>query len=196
MNHLQGIVRYMVGSFAALTICGCTDANPQLSALKTMETFELKSPQIVTSDLSSISVSAICSNFITDIELSFDSGTTWMQSLAYDPATNFACQTNRDFQMTLSNSKAPWNGMTITTGQTLNVKFRARARTGTYITKDLQVLFSPGLRISQEALVGSGMNQSGTNGGTTYHMRSRARFQEQSVATGSNGLTLRGRILQ
>lgn len=196
MNHKKGRVRYFVGSFAALIFCGCTDANPQLSALKSMETFELKSPQIVTSDLSSISVNATCSTFITDIELSFDDGTTWMQSLAYDSGANFACQTNKEFGMTLSNNKAPWNGMTISVGQTLNVKYRARARTGTYITKDLQVLFSPGLRLSQEALVGSRLAQSGTNGGTTLHLRSRVRFQDQNVATGSNGLTLRGRILQ
>lgn len=192
MNHQNGIARYFLGSFAALIIAGCTDANPKVTALKTIENFELKSPQIVTSDLTTISVAATCSPFVTGVELSFDDGATWMEPTTYDGATAFACPTLRSFQMTLSNSKAPWNGMTITAGQTLTVKYRARTRTNTYVTKDLKVLFNPGLSISQETLVGSRLTQTGTD----LQLRSRARFQAQAVSTGSNGVTIRGRILQ
>lgn len=191
MNHQLGIVRYFICTFAALTIAGCTDANPTVSALKTIENFELKSPQIVTSSLNSISVQATCSVFITDVDVSFDNGSTWMTALTYDSATNFSCSTNKSFQMTLSNSKAPWSGMTVTAGQTLNVKYRARTRTNTYVTKDLQVLYNPGLSISQETLVGGRISQTGTG----LQLRSRVRFQEQEIATGS-GMILRGRILQ
>ena len=175
----------------AFFLNACTDANPQVSQLKNLENFDLMSPQIATSDLTAISVVAKCSAFITGVEVSFDSGATWINSNAYDPASTMNCGTTKEFKITLSQTKAPWSTMGIAAGTNLPVQFRAHSRMGTEVLRNLQVLFTRGVSSSQETLIGGQLVQTGTG----IRLRSRLRFQKQDVATGG-GFILRGRIAQ
>lgn len=177
--------------FLAFTLSACTDANPKVSQLKNLESFDLTTPQIATADLTAVSVVAKCSSFITSVDVSFDAGATWMSATAYDATSTLNCGTTKEFKITLSQQKAPWSAMGITAGTILPVQFRGNSRMGKKILRDLNVLFTPPATTSQEVLVGGQIVQTGTG----LRMRSRARFQQQSVATGG-GLILRGRISQ
>lgn len=175
----------------AFVLNACTDAVPKVSQLKNLENFDLTSPQISTADLTTVSVVAKCSAYITGVELSFDAGVTWSNATAYDAASTLDCNNSKEFKITLSQTKAPWASMSIPGGTTLPVKFRATSRMGTQITRDLQVLFTPGSTKSQEILVGSQLEQTGAG----LKLKSRLRFQKQEVATGG-GYVLHGRISQ
>lgn len=192
MKSLDHSVRHTLSILLlAFILSACTDANPKVSQLKNLESFDLTAPQIATADLTAVSVVAKCTSFITSVDVSFDAGATWMNATAYDATSAVNCGTSKEFSITLSQSKAPWSSMGITAGTILPVQFRANSRMGTQILRDLNVLFTPAATTSQEVLVGGQLVQTGTG----LQMRSRARFQQQSVATGG-GFVLRGRISQ
>ena len=192
MNSWNHFVRHTFSILLlAFILNACTDANPKVSQLKNLENFDLTAPQIATADLTAVSVVAKCSSFITTVDVSFDNGATWTPSTAYDATSTTNCSTTKEFKITLSQTKVPWSGMGITAGTTLPVRFRGNSRMGTQLIRDLNVLFTPGVTASQEVLIGGQLVQTGTG----YKMRSRARFQNQNVATGG-GLILRGRISQ
>jgi hypothetical protein len=192
MNSLHHLVRHTFSVLVlAFILNACTDADPKVSQLKNLENFDLTTPQIATSDLTAVSVVAKCSAFITSVDVSLDGGASWTDALAYDPTSTVNCTTTKEFKMTLSQTRAPWSAMAITAGTTLPVQFRAHSRMGTQILRNLNVLFTPGVTTSQEVLIGGKLVQTGTG----LQMRSRARFQQQSVATGG-GLILKGRISQ
>lgn len=191
MNSFKRILT-IVFICGATFLSACTDATPEVSFLAFPQTFELLSPQIATANLNSITVKGSCSSFITDIDLSFDGGTTWMALTAYDAASLTECATAKTFSVTLSNSKAPWNGMTITAGQVLAVKFRAHSSaTAAELLASLTINYNPAISISQETLVGSSLAQSGGS----FNLHSRVRYQQQEIATGGVYI-LKGRILQ
>lgn len=174
--------------FSLIFFVGCTDANPQVSSLKLLDGFEFQKSTIVTASLQEVSIQANCSRFIDQIDLSFDNGSTWTSSKDYD-STAQNC-TNGLFSISLSSSKSPWNGASFTSGQNINVKFRARSRAGIMIYRDLSIQYTPSSTRRQEILVGASI----TSGGGLV-LKGRARGQNQQVATaaGSN-LILRGRI--
>jgi hypothetical protein len=192
MKPLRRLVRHTFSVLIlAFILNACTDADPKVSQLKSLENFDLTTPQIVTADLMAVSVVAKCSAFITSVDVSFDSGVTWTNANAYDATSVLSCATTKEFKITLSQMKAPWSSMGITAGTTLPVQFRAHSRMGTEILRNLNILFTPGATTSQEVLIGGQLVQTGTG----LKMRSRARFQQQSVVTGG-GLILKGRISQ
>jgi hypothetical protein len=192
MNSLHHLVRHTFSVLVlAFILNACTDADPKVSQLKNLENFDLTTPQIATSDLTAVAVVAKCSAFITSVDVSLDGGASWTDALTYDPTSTVNCTTTKEFKITLSQTRAPWSAMAITAGTTLPVQFRAHSRMGTQILRNLNVLFTPGVTTSQEVLIGGKLLQTGTG----LQMRSRARFQQQSVATGG-GLILKGRISQ
>ncbi|MDG0816204.1 hypothetical protein [Bdellovibrio svalbardensis] len=168
---------------------GCTDANPKVAALHALDEFEFKKNFVVTADLSSIPLQAKCSRFIDHVDVSFDSGATWTNTSTYDTSSQFDCA-NSNYTMTLSNSKAPWNSMSFTSGQVVNVKFRALSRVGNYVYRDISVKYTPSATIRQEVLVGAG-----TSTAANIVLKGRIRAQKQAVASGGS-VVVKGRILE
>ncbi|WP_413557453.1 hypothetical protein [Bdellovibrio sp. HCB209] len=166
----KSFVRSIVAVFGLFFLMGCSDADPTVSFLRPMDNFEFKpSKDVVTSTLASIPLKAECSRFITTVDLSFDGGTTWIASDTYD--SNYViCSKDGQYEISLSNTKAPLSSMTINNGDTFNVKFRAWSRAGMYINREVNVRFVPPAQIKQGVLAGA------------------------SVQTGS-GMVLRGRIV-
>jgi hypothetical protein len=191
MNSVKRILTIAIISGAAF-LSACTDAKPEVSFLAFPQTFELLSSQIATASLTSITVKGSCSSFITGIDLSFDAGTTWTTLADYDASSLIECATTKTFSVTLSNSKSPWNGMTISAGQALAVKFRAHSSaTAAELIASLTINYNPAVSISQETLVGSSLAQSGGS----FNLHSRVRYQQQEIATGG-AYILKGRIAQ
>ncbi|NUN04262.1 MAG: hypothetical protein HUU57_00755 [Bdellovibrio sp.] len=157
--------------------------------MRSIDGFEFENSAIVTSSLSSVPLRATCSSFITDVELSFDGGATWMAATNYDPNAKQGCA-GGSFNVTISNTKAPTDAMTLTSGQILTVKFRAQPKMGNPIYREVTVKYSPSTPVKQEVLVGSGV-QSG--GGLV--LRGRARSQQQHTALGG-AFVMKGRVVQ
>lgn len=182
-------VRFKLFMLLALGLSACSDVNPTVTILRSIDGFEFENSAIVTSSLNSVPLKATCSSLITGVELSFDGGTTWLTANSYDPSAKQGCE-GGSFNVTISNSKAPVNAMTLTSGQILTVKFRAQPKVGNFIYRDVTVKYSPSTPIKQEVLVGSQV-QSG--GGLV--LRGRARSQQQHTALGGS-FVMKGRIVQ
>lgn len=180
INILAPIVVFLVG---------CSDTSPTVSILKSIEGFDFVVPNVVTASMNSVPLQANCSAFVGSVEMSFDGGTTWMQPSAYDASAQSNCQ-NGAFSITLTNSKAPWNGMTFTNGQVFTMKFRAQPRIGSWIYRSVTIKYVPSSTISQEILAGSNMQK-----GTGLVLRGRVRAQDQHVANGG-AYAIKGRITQ
>jgi hypothetical protein len=169
-------------------LAGCSDADPQVSLLRTMSEFEFVTNSVVTASLNSVPLTAKCSSFINKVELTFDDGATWIPSSTYD-ASSTSCA-NSKFDLTVTNNSAPLNGMTINSGDSITVKFRAYPRIGTPVTRTVTIKYTPSATIKQSVLAGTG-EQSGTG----YILKGHVQAHKQQVATGTN-LILKGRILQ
>ncbi|QDK38228.1 hypothetical protein [Bdellovibrio sp. NC01] len=174
---------------SCLFVAACTDANPNVAALRALDDFDFRKNFIVASDLLSVPLQAKCSAYVDRVDVSFDGGVTWTNTATYDTSSLLKCG-SADYSVTLSNSKAPWSSMTFTTGQTVVVQFRAHTRANSYIYRDISVKYTPSATIRQEVLAGSG-----SASGSGYKLTGRLRAQKQTVATGS-GVILRGRILE
>lgn len=178
------ILALLVGAMA-----GCSDANPTVSILRSIEGFDFSSSNIVTASLNSVPLQANCSAFVGGVEMSFDGGATWITPTSYDPSAKSVCE-NGSFSVTLSDSKAPLNGMAIAKGQIFTVKFRALPKVGSWIYRDVSVKYAPSSPLSEEILVGS---QTQTGSGLVLH--SRLRGQAQQISQGG-AFKIRGRITQ
>lgn len=185
----QSIWKINILALFASAMVGCSDANPTVSILRSIEGFDFSSPNIVTASLNSVPLQANCSAFVGGVEMSFDGGTTWITPTSYDPSAKSVCE-NGLFSVTLSDSKAPLNGMAISKGQIFTVKFRALPRIGNWIYRDVSVKYAPSSPLSEEILVGS---QIQTGSGLVLH--SRLRGQTQQVSQGG-AFKIRGRITQ
>lgn len=183
------IAKYFCLFLSLLIYVGCSDANPKVSALRALDEFDFTRNFITAVDLSSIPLQAKCSPFIDHVDVSFDGGTTWTNTSSYDTSSQFDCA-NKNYAVTLSNSKSPWNSMTFTNGEVLDVKFRALSRAGFYVYRDISVKYSPSASIKQEVLVGAG-----TSSSAGMVLKGRLRAQNQSVATGGS-FVVKGRILE
>ncbi|WP_413584534.1 hypothetical protein [Bdellovibrio sp. HCB274] len=173
------IVRSLVAVISVLFFMGCSDADPKVSFLRPIDNFEFKpSKDYVTSTLSTITLDAECSRFITSVELSFDGGSTWIPSTTYDSDT-VMCSTDGKFQIDLSNTKAPMNTMTINNGDTFTVNFRAWSRAGMFVYRDATVRFVPPAQIKQQILAGAQ-----TQTGTGMVLKGRVVSHQQSMASG------------
>lgn len=168
---------------------GCTDANPKVSALRALDQFDFKKNFVVTADLNSVPLQATCSRFIDHVDVSFDNGTTWTNTSSYDATSQFDCG-NSNYAVTLSNSKSPWNGMSFSNGQVVNVKFRALSRAGFFVYRDISIKYTPSATIRQEVLVGAA-----TSKAAGLVLKGRLRAQKQSIASGGSFI-IRGRILE
>ncbi|WP_374029178.1 hypothetical protein [Bdellovibrio bacteriovorus] len=170
-------------------VAGCSDTNPTVSILRSIEGFDFNPTNVVTASMNNVPLQATCSSFVGAVEMSFDGGTTWVTPTSYDPAVASQCA-NGSFQISLSDSKAPWSSMTFTNGQMVTVKFRAQPRIGNWIYRNVTIKYSPSTTISQEILAGA-KTQTGTN----MVLKGRVRAQEQHVASGG-GFVIKGRIAQ
>ncbi|MGZ3773471.1 MAG: hypothetical protein ACXVCN_07150 [Bdellovibrio sp.] len=173
--------------FTALSV-GCTDVNPNVSVLKSVNSFEFMKSQITTTSLFSIPLQASCSSYIQSVEMSFD-GSNWITLSAYDSTVKSNCDTG-SISISLSNSKAPWNSMTFSSGQDITVKFRALPRVGPYVYRDVTIKYVPSPSFSQEVLAGAQVQT-----GNGMNLRGRVRSQNQQVASGGS-FKIRGRILR
>ncbi len=182
-------VRYLCLFLSLFIYVGCSDANPKVSTLRALDEFDFKKNFVVAADLSSVPLQAKCSRFIDHVDVSFDNGITWTNTSSYDTSSQFDCP-NSNYAVTLSNSKSPWNSMSFTNGQVVNVKFRAMSRAGFYVYRDISVKYTPSATIRQEVLVGAG-----TSSATNIVLKGRVRAQKQTVATGGSFI-VRGRILE
>ena len=170
-------------------IVGCSDANPTVSYLKAFDKFDFSITNVTTAELNSIPLHASCTSFLDRIDLSFDNGSTWTPSQTYDTGSNNSCS-GGNYNITLSNSKAPLNAMTIKSGDTFIVQFRGFSRAGYYVYRTVNVKYSPAATIPQAILAGANHST-----GSGLKLKSRALASKQTTATGS-GLILRGRITQ
>ncbi|KHD89272.1 MAG: hypothetical protein OM95_05360 [Bdellovibrio sp. ArHS] len=156
--------------------------------MRSIDGFNFSPSHIVTASLNSVAARAECSSFVGQVQMSFD-GTTWLNPSDYDSTAKNTCE-NGKFEIILSNSKAPWNSMSIVNGDTVSVKFRAQPRLGDYIYRTVNVKFVPSSPMSQEILAGSQVQT-----GTGLQLHGRVRAQDQHVAAGG-GFKVRGRIVQ
>lgn len=182
--------RSILTVFCLFSILGCSDADPSVSFLRPMDNFEFKpSKDVVTSTLTTIPLKAECSRFITSVDLSFDGGTTWIPSGTYD--NNYViCTKDGFYEITLSNSHAPLNSMTINNGDSFTVQFRAWSRAGMYINREVTVRYVPPAQIKQGILAGAGKQ---TGGGLVL----RGRIVSHKQSTASNGThVIYGRVVE
>lgn len=186
------MVRFLRFKLVMLLVWGlsaCSDVTPSVTLLRSIDGFEFENSAIVTSSLSSVPLKATCSSFITDVELSFDGGTTWLAARSYDPNAKQGCE-GGSFNVTISNAKSPMDVMTLTSGQILTLKFRALPKMGNPIYRDVTVKYSPSTPIKQEVLVGSSVQSGGG-----FVLRGRARSQQQHTAQGG-AFVMKGRVVQ
>nr|BFD60701.1 hypothetical protein CKG001_28080 [Bdellovibrio sp. CKG001]BFD64115.1 hypothetical protein BdHM001_27960 [Bdellovibrio sp. HM001] len=176
--------------FLWLILAGCSDSNPQVQVLRALDDLTFNPQSIVTSSLTSVPIQARCAQYVNTIEMSLDGGATWLSPSAYDNSAASSCKDGK-FQVQLSNLKAPWNTMNITSGQTLKVKFRAQPRPGHYFYKEVEIQYTPSTSRSQDMLVGSATEQNGSG----LRLKSRLRTSSQHVATGGN-FRIQGRITE
>lgn len=168
---------------------GCTDVNPTVSMLKSLENgFEFQSSQITTTSLFSVPLQATCSSYIQKVEMSFD-GSNWISPSDYDANTKSVCE-NGAFVITLSDTKTPWKTTTFTQGEIIAVKFRAVLSAGASLSREVKITYKPSSSLSQEILAGAG-----TQTGTGFILRGKVRAQYQEIASGGN-FKIRGRILK
>lgn len=170
---------------------GCTDVNPTVTMLKSIDDgFAFNASQITTASLFSVPLQASCSSLIQTVEMSFD-GSTWMPLSTYDAVAKSTCE-NGAVSITLSNTKTPWKNMTFVNGQIITVKFRALPRIGPYIYRDVEIKYVPSSPVSQEILAGAQIQT-----GNGLKLRGKVRAQNQHVASGGSGAVyIRGRIIQ
>ncbi len=186
----KNIVGYLFTLFSLFLLMGCSDADPKVSFLRPMDNFEFKpTNSVVTSTLTTISLKAECSRFITSVDLSFDGGTTWINSATYD--SNYViCSKDGTYEITLSNSKSPMSSMTINNGDTFTVKFRAASRSGNQILRDVNIRYVPPAQIKQAILAGAA-----TQTGTGMVLRGRILSHKQETASGG-GYKIYGRVTE
>ncbi|WP_413574870.1 hypothetical protein ACLVWU_11575 [Bdellovibrio sp. HCB290] len=183
-------VQSLVAVISVLFLMGCSDADPKVSFLRPIDNFEFKpSKDYVTSTLTSITLDAECSRFITSVDLSFDGGSTWIPSTTYDSDT-VMCSTDGKFQIDLSNAKAPMNSMTINNGDSFTVNFRAWSRAGMWINREATIRFVPPAQIKQQILAGAQ-----TQTGSGMVLKGRVVSHQQRTASGG-GFVLHGRVTQ
>ncbi|MGZ3770195.1 MAG: hypothetical protein ACXWRG_11070 [Bdellovibrio sp.] len=173
----------------ALFSVGCTDVNPTVGMLKSIEGFQFEKSQITTANLSYVPLKATCSSFLQTIEMSFD-GSTWIQPTAYDPNAKSNCDSGT-FSIILTNTRTPWKTSAFSNNANITVKFRALPRVGPYIYRDVVIKYTPSPPFSQEVLAGSQIQSGGG-----FHLRGKLRAQGQGIAQQGGGFKIRGRILQ
>lgn len=176
--------------FLWTALAGCSDSTPEVQVLRALDDLTFTPQSIITSSLASVPVQARCAQYVNSIEMSLDGGATWLSPAAYDGTAGTSCK-NGKFQVQLSNLKAPWSAMNITAGQTLTVKFRAQPRPGHYFYKEVSIQYTPSTSRSQDMLVGTGLEQTGSG----LRLKSRLRTSSQHVATGGN-FRIQGRITE
>ncbi|WP_413568631.1 hypothetical protein ACLWBD_14060 [Bdellovibrio sp. HCB117] len=172
-----------------LLVAGCTDTNPTVSILRSIDGFNFTNNHVITASMNSVALQAECSAFVGQVQMSFDGGTTWLNPADYQATAKNSCE-NGKFEITLSDAKAPWSSMTFANGDTVSVKFRAQPRVGDFIYRTVNVKYVPSSPMSHEILAGSQVQT-----GTGLHLRGRVRAQDQHVASGG-GYKIRGRITQ
>lgn len=173
----------------AIFYIGCTDVNPTVTMLKSIDGFEFKSSQITTANLFSVPLQASCSSLIQSVELSFD-GSTWIQPTAYDPSAPANCDSGT-FSLTLTNTKTPWKSSVFSNGEEITVKFRALPRIGPYIYRDVVIKYIPSPPFSQEVLAGSQIQT-----GTGFKLVGKIRALGQGDVQLGGSYKIRGRITQ
>lgn len=158
---------------------GCTNADPTVSNLGGTEIFSFLSSNITTADLSAVPLSAKCSTLVEKVELSFDSGITWIQSTTYDGSASANCSTGT-FNITLSSTKSPWSSQTFHNGDILSIKFKVTGGSGAVVVyKTVSVTYTPPATIKQEMLAGAA-----TQTGTGLVVKARLRALSQTTASG------------
>ena len=182
-------VRFKLFALFAVGLSACSDVNPTVTILRSIDGFEFQNSAIVTSSLSSVPLKATCSSLITGVEISFDGGATWLTAPSYDPSAKQGCE-GGSFSMTISNARAPMDAMTLTSGQVLTLKFRAQPKVGNFIYREVTIKYSPSTPIKQEVLVGSEVQAGGG-----FILRGRARSQQQHTALGGS-FVMKGRVVQ
>ncbi|MBO9667376.1 MAG: hypothetical protein J7501_11255 [Bdellovibrio sp.] len=181
-------VRHLCACIGLVFLAGCSDADPKVTLLRPMNQFDFVTSNITTSSLTAVPLTAKCSSFIGTVEMTFDKGATWIDATSYD-THNSVC-TSGKFNITLSNTSSPLNGMAINNGDTVTVRFRAHPRIGPVVERTVLVKYAPSATIQQGILAGAG-----TQSGAGYVLRGRVQSHKQEIATGTN-LILRGRILE
>lgn len=183
-------MRILLIGLLPLTLAACSDTNPQVSFFRSFgESLEFESTSISTSNLHAVVLKARCTPLSGQIELSLDSGNTWIGAQTYDSASSSTCS-NGSFTVTLSKTKSPWNNITFSPGQKLNVKFRTQPKTGHYFYQDVQISYTPSVKQRQEVLVGSA-----TQSGGGFIVKTRLRAHAQNMAVGGN-FVVHGRIVE
>jgi hypothetical protein len=189
MRLWQNVNRVAGFLYLIFILGACSNATPEVSLLHSVDALDFTVPNVVTSDLGTVTLQGKCTSaYTTGVDMSFDGGTTWVTPNSYDSTASNTC-VNGQFSITLSNQKPPWSTMSITNGQILDVEFRAHTRGGD-VTQTVTVKYLPTATISQETMPGASTQ---TGGGMV--LKSRVRAQQQHIATGGS-LILRGRILQ
>lgn len=183
-------VQSLLTAICLVFVLGCSDAKPTVSFLRPMDNFEFKpSSDVVTSTLTTIPLKAECSRFITSVDLSFDGGATWIASDTYDSGY-VICTKDGTYEISLSNSKSPMSSMTISSGDSFTVKFRAWSRAGMYVYRDVTIRYVPPAQIKQGILAGAG-----TQTGTGLVLRGRILSHQQQTASGG-GFKVSGRVAE
>lgn len=188
--RIRYVSKIAILGFLGLALAGCSDSTPEVQVLRALDDLTFNPQSIVTSSLNSVPLQARCAHYVNSIEMSLDGGATWLSPSAYDNTASTSCKDGK-FQVQISNLKAPWNGMNITAGQTLKVKFRAQPRPGHYFYKEVSILYTPSTSRSQDILVGTASEQTGSG----LRLKSRLRTSSQHVATGGN-FRIHGRITE
>lgn len=189
MIHFEFLRITAVVTTFILLLGGCTNTTPTVSLLKGLNGLEFVSTEVVAASLSSVSLQAQCSSFVESIEVSFDSGSTWMSPTAHDPSASSACE-NGIFKMKILNTNAPLNAMSIPSGSVLQLQFRAKMRVSGWSQVTVGIKYSPSGSTSQEILAG-GSEQTGAG----MVLKGRIRAQSQKVSSGGD-FVVRGRITQ
>lgn len=141
--RIENLANLFLRLFILLSITtqmGCTNVNPQVSVMKTVDSFNFIKNEVISADLISVPLQASCSRFIQSVEVSFDGGTTWMNDKSYNPTTTDCNGGN--YLITLSKNIVPWKNQVFFDGQVIPVKFRALSLMGFYIYRDINVKYS------------------------------------------------------
>lgn len=172
-------------------VSACSDTNPSVGVLKSIQGLQFDNTRIVTSSLGAVPLQASCSPFAGNVEMSFDSGSSWISPQSHDSTSTGACQ-DGIFKMKLRGSADPLAQAKITSGQVIKLKFRVALGAAGWVYQDVEIKYQPSTTMSQEILAGASVSK---NEGAGIVLRGRIRSQNQEISRGGD-LVIRGRIVQ
>ena len=170
-------------------LMACTDGVPISSRLRNLQDLDFEKSEFIAASLDSMKLKASCSSFVSSVEISFDSGKTWISPADHDPSAKNICE-NGSFIFNIIRTNAPLKDISIPRRSSLHLQFRIKMVNGDYQYKNLSVKYLPPETISREIFAGAQ-----TQIGIGIQARGRMRATKQSRSSGGN-FVLRGRIVQ